>query len=106
MLETARFLLVDPPGREQRYYSAFSPNLTHGDSSVLKAQHWLQATGAKDMSIVALAARAGLEERTFLRRLRKATGITAVDYGQRLRVGKARDFLQFGSLSIEASLGR
>ncbi|MCT7656009.1 hypothetical protein MBH78_18125 [Oceanimonas sp. NS1] len=25
MLETARMLLVDPPGREQRYYSVFSP---------------------------------------------------------------------------------
>jgi transcriptional regulator GlxA family with amidase domain len=102
MLETAHFLLVDPPGREQRYYSAFSPNLAHGDSSVLKAQHWLQATGAKDMSIVTLASQAGLEERTFLRRFRKATGITAVDYGQRLRVGKARELLQFGNLSIEA----
>ena len=30
MLETARFMLVDPPGREQRYYSNFSPRLNHG----------------------------------------------------------------------------
>ena len=29
MVETARTLLVDPPHREQRYYSGFAPNLTH-----------------------------------------------------------------------------
>lgn len=101
MVETARFLLVDPPGREQRYYSAFSPNLAHGDAAILKTQHWLQATGAEDMSVAAMAAKAGLEERTFLRRFRKATGHTAVDYCQRLRVGKAQELLQFGSLPAE-----
>lgn len=101
MIETARYLLVDPPGREQRYYSTFSPNLTHGDASVLKVQHWLQATGARDMGLAALASQAGLEKRTFLRRFRKATGHTAVDYCQRLRVGKAQELLQFGSLSVE-----
>jgi transcriptional regulator GlxA family with amidase domain len=102
MSDTARYLLVDPPGREQRYYSAFSPNLTHGDRAVLKVQHWLQATGAKDMVLASLALQAGLEERTFLRRFRKATGMTAIDYCQRLRVGKAREFLQFSTKPVEA----
>src|SRR3546814_8796756 len=72
MFETARILLVDPPGREQRYYSVFSPRLTHGDAAVLKVQHWLQATQAKDVALATLAAQAGLEERTFLRRFQKA----------------------------------
>lgn len=39
MIETARMLLIDPPGREQRYYSVFSPRLKHGDSAILKVQH-------------------------------------------------------------------
>ncbi len=102
MVETARYLLVDPPGREQRYYSAFSPNFSHGDASVLRVQHWLQSTGAKDMTLALLASKARLEERTFLRRFRKATGTTAIDYCQRLRVGKAREMLQFGTLPVEA----
>jgi transcriptional regulator GlxA family with amidase domain len=102
MLETACFLLVDSPGREQRYYSVFSPNLTHGDIAILKVQHWLQTTGAKDMTLATPVSRARLEERTFPRRFRKATSLTAVDYCQRLRVGKARELLQFGVLPIEA----
>src|SRR3546814_16738356 len=51
MFETARILLVDPPGREQRYYSVFSPRLPHGDAAVLKVQPWLQATQAKDVAL-------------------------------------------------------
>jgi transcriptional regulator GlxA family with amidase domain len=95
MMETARLLLVDPPGREQRYYSTFSPNLTHGDAAVLKLQHWLQATGAKDINLRRLSELAGLEERTLLRRFRAATGFTTTEYAQRLRVGKAQELLQF-----------
>lgn len=101
MTQTARLLLVDPPGREQRYYSIFSPRMGHGDAAVLEVQRWLQETEAKDISLETLAERAGLERRTFLRRFRKATGMTTSEYGQRLRVSKACELLQFGSLTVD-----
>ncbi|UGB01573.1 GlxA family transcriptional regulator [Leclercia sp. G3L] len=101
MIDTARMLLVDPPGRKQRYYSVFSPRLTHGDAAVLKVQHWLQATQAKDATLSSLAAQAGLEERTFLRRFQKATGMTSTEYCQHLRVGRAQELLQFSSDSFD-----
>lgn len=102
MLETARVLLVDPPGREQSYYSSFSPILSHGDAQVLKVQHWLQATAAREADLKTLAAEAGLEPRTFLRRFQKATGYTTTEYVQRLKVGKARELLQFANLSADS----
>lgn len=102
MLETAKALVVDPPGREQSYYSAFSPRLSHGDSAVLKVQHWLQATGAKETDLARLSAEAGLEGRTLIRRFQRATGFTTSEYVQRLRTGRARELLQFGDLSIDA----
>lgn len=101
MIETAQRLLVDPPGRQQRFYSAFSPRLSHGDRAVLKVQHWLEETGAKECSLPVMAALAGLEERTFLRRFKKATGMTTTEYCQRLRVGRAREMLQFSQLPLE-----
>ncbi|HEX7747700.1 MAG TPA: helix-turn-helix domain-containing protein [Bordetella sp.] len=101
MAQTARMLLVDPPGREQRYYSGFAPRLTHGDAAIVKAQHFLQANGGKEARLAILAAQAGLEERTFLRRFQKATGMTATDYAQRLRVAKAQELLQFGHSPVE-----
>lgn len=101
MNETARALLIDPSRREQCYYSAFSPILTHGDAAILKVQHWLQKTEAQDIDLSTLANCAQLEERTFLRHFHKATGMTSTEYCQRLRIGNAKDFLQFSLLAVE-----
>ncbi len=101
MNETARALLIDPSRREQCYYSAFSPILTHGDAAILKVQHWLQKTEARVIDLSTLASCAQLEERTFLRRFHKATGMTSTEYCQRLRIGSAKDFLQFSLMPVE-----
>ena len=101
MMETARFLLVDPSGREQRHYSTFAPSLHHGDEKILKVQHWLQANGARDVSLSSMAEKAGMEERTFLRRFQKAAGLKPTEYCQQLRVGKAREMLEFTHQNIE-----
>ena len=101
MNEAARALLIDPSRREQCYYSAFSPNLTHGDAAILKVQHWLQKTEARVIDLSTLASCAQLEERTFLRRFHKATGMTSTEYCQRLRIGSAKDFLQFSLMPVE-----
>lgn len=101
MVETARFFLVDPIGREQRHYSSFSPRMTHGDEPVLKVQHWLQAKGGRAVPVSEMAAQAGMEERTFLRRFKAATGLKPAEYSQHLRIGKAREMLEFTKRTIE-----
>ena len=101
MLDMARFMLVDPPGREQRYYSNFVPKLHHGDEVVLKVQHWLQTSAVRSPSIKEMAELGGLEDRTFLRRFQRATGLKPTEYCQRLRVGKAREMLEFTNKPIE-----
>lgn len=101
MMETARFMLVDPPGREQRYYSSFAPNLTHGDAAILKVQHWLQKTGARAVTVNDMAERAGMEERTFLRHFQKATGLKPTEYCQQLRISKAREMLELTRQTVE-----
>ncbi|WP_246746806.1 helix-turn-helix domain-containing protein [Agrobacterium burrii] len=101
MAQTARMLLVDPPGREQRYYSGFAPRLTHGTRPSSRRSIFFQGNGGKEVRLTDLAEQAGLEERTFIRRFQKATGMTATDYAQRIRVAKAQELLQFGLLPIE-----
>lgn len=100
MVATARYMLFDPAGREQRHYSGFAPRLNHGDGPVLRVQHWLQASGARGVTLAGMAERAGLETRTFERRFRKATGLRPTEYCQNLRVGRARELLQFSALSV------
>ncbi len=59
MIETGKFLLIDPAGREQRHYSSFAPRLTHGDEPILKVQHWLQARAGRATSVSDMATHAG-----------------------------------------------
>jgi transcriptional regulator GlxA family with amidase domain len=100
MLATARYFLIDAAGREQRFYSSFSPRLNHGDEAVLRVQHWLQKNGLRHVTLVDMAAYAGLEERTFLRRFPKATEFNPTEYCQRLRIGKAREMLELSGRTI------
>jgi transcriptional regulator GlxA family with amidase domain len=106
MSETARFMLVDPPGREQRFYSDFMPNLKHGDDAILKAQRWLSAHRERSASVAELAGQCGLEPRTFLRRFTKATGITPREYQQRLQISRAREILEFSCTGIDEVASR
>lgn len=101
MLDTARFLLIDPPGREQRTYQSFQPQLLHGDEPVLRVQHWLQQAFASPASVSAMAAKAGLEDRTFLRRFTRATGLKPNDYLQQVRVSEARLLLEATRMPVE-----
>lgn len=99
--ETARFLEVELTCPEQLPNNSFTPKLSHGDEAVLKVQHWLQSTGARDVSLMAMASHAGLEERTFLRRFRSATGLKPTEYCQQVRVGKACRMLEFTNRTID-----
>jgi transcriptional regulator GlxA family with amidase domain len=101
MSSTAHFMLMDPPGREQRFYSAFAPRLAHGDKQILALQHWMQANYAEDCSVATLAAKAGLGTRTFLRRFTQATGSRPGEYLQRLRIARGRELLEFTRDSVE-----
>ncbi|MCC6553429.1 MAG: helix-turn-helix domain-containing protein [Polyangiaceae bacterium] len=108
VLATARQLLVDPGGREQRFYSAFAPVLTHGDGAILAAQRWLQRRSAERVDVGRMAAVARLGERTFLRRFVRATGLRPTEYLQHLRVGRARELLERSDCSVDevaASVG-
>jgi transcriptional regulator GlxA family with amidase domain len=101
MVETSRFFLVDARGREQRHYASFAPRLTHGDEAILKVQHWLQVKGARAVSVTDMAREAGLEERTFLRRFKAATGAKPTEYAQCVRMEKARELLQFTRRTVD-----
>lgn len=101
MLQTARLLLIDPPRQAQLPYSMFVPKLDHGDAAIRKAQHWLQTSAAKEWSVSMLAERAGLEERTFLRRFKTATGLRPTEYVQQIRIGRAREALELTRRPVE-----
>lgn len=100
MQKTAKLFLIDPGRREQSFYNLFTPDLSHGDANILTAQRWLQANFKSQVGVPQMASVAGLEERTFLRRFRAATGHNPSEYLQRLRIGRAREQLEMSTRAI------
>lgn len=99
---TARFLVAEHSnGSACECGNNFAPIFSHGDAAVLSVQHWLQASGALDITLTALAGRSGLGERTFLRRFREATGLKPTQYYQHLRVIKARQMLESSDSTVD-----
>jgi transcriptional regulator GlxA family with amidase domain len=102
MLDTARFMNIDPPGREQQLYGDFVPKTKHGDVAILKTQLWLASQREHLVTVAEIARHAGIEPRTFLRRFERATGLKPSRYQQRLRISRAREMLEFSRHSVDA----
>lgn len=99
---TARYLLFDAAGREQRNFSNFRPRLQHGDTAVFAVQEHLDRAGSEAISVEDMAALAGLEPRTFFRRFRRATGLTPIAYYQLVRMNRAREILSSTRKAIKS----
>jgi transcriptional regulator GlxA family with amidase domain len=97
----AKLFLIDPSRHLQLPYQACSFNTYHGDAEILAMQEWLAENYTRPVTINHLADRAGLGERTFMRRFKKATGETPLAYLQQLRVEMARKFLETTAVPVE-----
>jgi transcriptional regulator GlxA family with amidase domain len=102
----SKMLLIDPGRRLQLPYQSSVFDKNHGDEEILEIQEWLEEDPGQPQGITSLAGRAGLGERTFLRRFKKATGDSPLEYLQRLRVETARKLLETTTESVEEITAR
>jgi transcriptional regulator GlxA family with amidase domain len=89
-LAVARQLVVflKRPGGQAQFSAALA--LQQGDDSFGSLHAWIGDNLGGDLSIPRLAARAGMSDRTFLRRYKQATGWTPAKAIERLRVEAAQ----------------
>ncbi len=90
----SKALLVDSARTSQASYVIFNVCKTHGDEQVLESQQWMEDHLSENMSMENLATQAGISPRHFIRRFRKATGETPLNYLQKIRIEKARKILE------------
>lgn len=84
---------------ESHAYTQFDNSL-HQDETIIEAQEWLRAHCTEPINIAALAAELDLSMRTFNRRFKQATGITASEYLQNQRLSCAKDLLRTSNLAM------
>lgn len=82
-------------------FMTFEGRLDHGDAEVLSAQRWLQQHFSVANPVEEMTRRSKLSERTFKRRFIAATGLTALEYVQRLRVEDAKRRLERTRESVD-----
>lgn len=92
--ELTRMLLIDPVRQSQSPYTSFELNTSHSDKPILNTQAWMKENMTAPITVSKLATIAGLGERTFARRFKKATGDTPLEYLQHLRIATAKSLLE------------
>lgn len=80
-------------------YAQFDGSI-HQDETIIEAQQWLRDHSATPICIHSVATQLGLTMRTFNRRFKQATGITATEYLQRQRLNNAKELLRTSNLAI------
>ncbi|MBN1957290.1 MAG: helix-turn-helix domain-containing protein [Desulfuromonadales bacterium] len=97
----AQMMLIDRSRRDQAPFVRFRGSREHIDDAVLKVQQWLDRYYREKITVRVMAKRSGLNERTFLRRFRRATGEAPLEYLQRIRIEKAKQLLATTDESLE-----
>lgn len=72
----------------------------HPDEDILQIQIWLQDNYGKEINLQELAKSFDLSVRTFNRRFKAATGLSPLNYLQKIRLENAKDLLKTTNLSI------
>ncbi len=75
-------------------YITFEGRSDHGDAEIAAAQAWLKTHFSVASPVDEMIRRSHLAERTFKRRFTAATGLSPIDYVQRLRVEDAKRRLE------------
>lgn len=96
----AKIFQVDTGRDAQSPFAIFSGQMKHTDDIILKAQSYIEKNYHEKISIEHLSDRFNLGRRSFDRRFIKATGITPLDYLQRVKVEAAKKLLESTRKSV------
>jgi transcriptional regulator GlxA family with amidase domain len=83
-------------------YIVFKGKIDHGDADIQRAQEWLSRHFSVASPVDEMIKQSTLAERTFKRRFTAATGLTPIDYVQRVRIEDAKRRLERTEASVDA----
>lgn len=93
-VQTAKALLMSMPRTHQSGYAVLPLSPPHGDDRIRTVESFLQANYGSTHANEALAQKAGMSERAFLRRFKAATGRAPASYLQAVRIEAAKGMLE------------
>lgn len=92
-------MFLKRPGGQAQFSAYLTPTIG-GAAQLADLLEWLPGNLQADLSLDAMAARAGMSPRTFSRVFTRDLGLTPARYVERIRVEAARGLLQGGDISV------
>jgi transcriptional regulator GlxA family with amidase domain len=93
-IHCAKYFQIDPDRNFQAEFSIFNGHKKHKDKEILSAQKAIEKKYRDKISIEELSGSLNIGRRNFDRRFIKATGLTPVDYLQRVRIEAAKKLFE------------
>jgi transcriptional regulator GlxA family with amidase domain len=90
---------IRKPYEEQRYLEGSVDR--HADELISEIQFWMRNNLTTDSTLADVAQQFNISSRTFTRRFKAATGISATEHWQHLRIESAKELLSSSNLSIQ-----
>ncbi len=100
-LRIAKLYLLKWHSEGQLPYASLTRRQPHADAVIRRAEEFLRAAFVSDDALIQAVANAGIPERSFKRRFKRATGVSLIAYVQNLRVDEAKRLLETDRASAD-----
>ncbi|WP_207426156.1 GlxA family transcriptional regulator [Pedobacter sp. SYSU D00535] len=99
-VRVAKLFAIDMDRDKQLYFGSFIPAQEHGDKIVLQAQRQIESNFDKLETIEEIVHNIPSSRRNIVRRFKQVTGITPIEYLQKVRVEAAKKLLELTDKTI------
>lgn len=89
---------------DQNQFVIFNGQKEHQDAEIKAIQEYVEQHYAEKISVETLAHRAAISNRNFVRRFKKATDNTPLEYIQRVRIEAAKKRLESSTMNIQQAM--
>lgn len=101
-VRVGKIFLIGDRSDGQLPYAAMAQPRVHDDAVVHDCQVWIGRHYEIEHPVSAMVQRSRLPERSFKRRFKQATGYSALEYVQALRIEEAKQLLEAGDDAVDA----
>jgi len=101
-IQMSKTFSVDMDRANQAHFSVFQGQRHHEDEEILRVQSYIEQNYTEPLSVNELAERSHMSRRNFIRRFKKATKNTPLEYLQRVKIEAAKKALENGNQNISS----
>ncbi|MEX2573909.1 MAG: helix-turn-helix domain-containing protein [Balneolaceae bacterium] len=101
-VQISKIFSIDIDRVSQAHFAVFQRQRGHEDEEILRAQSYIEQNYQDTLTVEEIAGQSNMSRRNFIRRFKKATHNTPLEYMQRVKIEAAKKALELGTGSISS----